>query len=161
MKLRELAGKDFPEINDILAGPTGDIEIGGLTSDSRKAAPGMLFAAMAGSKADGAQFVADAANNGAFAAVAGASVEAQIPVLVVSNPRRFLALAAARFHGAQPQTIVAVTGTAGKTSVASFTRQIWSHAGMAAAQIGTTGVVSPTRNEYGSLTTPDPVALHA
>jgi UDP-N-acetylmuramoyl-L-alanyl-D-glutamate--2,6-diaminopimelate ligase len=53
-----------------------------------------------------------------------------------------------------------VTGTAGKTSVASFTRQIWAHAGLAAAQIGTTGVISPTRNEYGSLTTPDPVALH-
>ncbi|MCJ8518423.1 UDP-N-acetylmuramoyl-L-alanyl-D-glutamate--2,6-diaminopimelate ligase [Pseudorhizobium tarimense] len=161
MKLRELAGNDFPEINNTLAGPTGDIEIAGLTSNSRKAAPGMLFAAMAGTKADGAQFVADAANKGALAAVAGAPVEAQIPVLVVSNPRRFLALAAARFHGAQPQTMVAVTGTAGKTSVASFTRQIWAHAGMAAAQIGTTGVVSPTRNEYGSLTTPDPVALHA
>ena len=56
--------------------------------------------------------------------------------------------------------MVAVTGTAGKTSVASFTRQIWAHAGHAAAMIGTTGVVSPTRNDYGSLTTPDPVSLH-
>ena len=56
--------------------------------------------------------------------------------------------------------MVAVTGTAGKTSVASFTRQIWGEAGHPAAQIGTTGVVSPTRNEYGSLTTPDPVGLH-
>jgi UDP-N-acetylmuramoyl-L-alanyl-D-glutamate--2,6-diaminopimelate ligase len=57
--------------------------------------------------------------------------------------------------------MVAVTGTAGKTSVASFTRQIWAHAGHPAAMIGTTGVVSPTRNDYGSLTTPDPVSLHA
>jgi UDP-N-acetylmuramoyl-L-alanyl-D-glutamate--2,6-diaminopimelate ligase len=70
-----------------------------------------------------------------------------------------LAIAAARFYGAQPETMVAVTGTAGKTSVASFTRQIWAHAGHAAAQIGTTGVVSPTRNDYGTLTTPDPVEL--
>ncbi|MCJ9754888.1 UDP-N-acetylmuramoyl-L-alanyl-D-glutamate--2,6-diaminopimelate ligase, partial [Neorhizobium sp. BETTINA12A] len=80
-------------------------------------------------------------------------------ILAVSNPRRLLALAAARFYGAQPETMVAVTGTAGKTSVASFTRQIWAHAGHAAAQIGTTGVVSPTRNDYGTLTTPDPVEL--
>jgi UDP-N-acetylmuramoyl-L-alanyl-D-glutamate--2,6-diaminopimelate ligase len=56
--------------------------------------------------------------------------------------------------------MVAVTGTAGKTSVAAFTRQIWEQAGFAAASIGTTGVVAPGRNEYGSLTTPDPVALH-
>jgi UDP-N-acetylmuramoyl-L-alanyl-D-glutamate--2,6-diaminopimelate ligase len=56
--------------------------------------------------------------------------------------------------------MVAVTGTSGKTSVASFTRQIWEHAGYAAASIGTTGVIAPGRNEYGSLTTPDPVALH-
>jgi UDP-N-acetylmuramoyl-L-alanyl-D-glutamate--2,6-diaminopimelate ligase len=55
---------------------------------------------------------------------------------------------------------VAVTGTSGKTSVAAFTRQIWEQAGLAAASIGTTGVVAPGRNEYGSLTTPDPVALH-
>jgi hypothetical protein len=56
--------------------------------------------------------------------------------------------------------MVAVTGTSGKTSVASFTRQIWEQAGLAAASIGTTGVTAPGRNDYGSLTTPDPVALH-
>ncbi|MEK1924905.1 MAG: UDP-N-acetylmuramoyl-L-alanyl-D-glutamate--2,6-diaminopimelate ligase, partial [Rhizobium giardinii] len=64
------------------------------------------------------------------------------------------------FYGRQPQTMVAVTGTAGKTSVASFTRQIWAHCGHAAAMIGTTGVIAPGRNDYGSLTTPDPVSLH-
>ena len=162
MKLRELAGNDFPEISDILAGPTGDLVISALASDSRKATGGSLFAALSGARTDGAGFVADARSRGAVAAVAGAAIDdAGIPVLAVSNPRRFLAIAAARFHGAQPATMVAVTGTAGKTSVASFIRQIWTHAGMAAAQIGTTGVISPSRNEYGSLTTPDPVALHA
>lgn len=161
MKLRDLAGSDFPEINERLAGPAGDIDVVAVVSDSRKGGPGTLFFALAGGKADGASFVADAAARGAVAAVAAAPVEAKIPVLVVSNPRRFLALAAARFYGAQPATMVAVTGTAGKTSVASFTRQIWAHAGLAAAQIGTTGVVSPSRTEYGSLTTPDPVALQA
>ncbi|RVC73535.1 UDP-N-acetylmuramoyl-L-alanyl-D-glutamate--2,6-diaminopimelate ligase, partial [Mesorhizobium sp. M4A.F.Ca.ET.022.05.2.1] len=69
-------------------------------------------------------------------------------------------LSAARFFGRQPETMVAVTGPSGKTSVAAFTRQIWEQAGFAAASIGTTGVVAPGRNDYGSLTTPDPVALH-
>ncbi len=131
-----------------------------LTSDSRKVTPGMLFAALAGTKADGSALYRRCGrprrDRGRFA---GHTADAGIPVLAVSNPRRLLALAAARFYGAQPETMVAVTGTAGKTSVASFTRQIWAHAGHAAAQIGTTGVISPTRTDYGSLTTPDPVEL--
>jgi len=139
--------------------PAGEIDVNGVSSDSRKISPGMLFVAVAGSKADGSSFVGDAAARGAVAAVASHPADAGIPVLVVPDPRRLLALAAARFYGRQPETMVAVTGTAGKTSVASFTRQIWAHAGLAAAQIGTTGVISPTRNDYGSLTTPDPVDL--
>ena len=69
-------------------------------------------------------------------------------------------LAAARFYPRQPSTIAAVTGTSGKTSVAAFTRQIWQRLGHAAASIGTIGLVSPKRTVYGSLTTPDPIALH-
>lgn len=159
MKLRDLAGPDFPEVNDLLAGPFGDLEITGISLDSRKIEPGMLFAALAGAKADGQGFIGDAAARGAVIAVSAHPTEADIPVLVVSNPRRFVALAAARFFGKQPQKMVAVTGTAGKTSVASFVRQIWAKAGLSAAQIGTTGVISPGRNDYGSLTTPDPVEL--
>lgn len=160
MTLKELSGGDFPEIDAVLAGPVGDVSITGIAADSRKIGPGMLFVAIAGNKADGAAYVADAVAHGATVVVSGHPVEASVPVLVVRAPRRFLALAASRFYGSQPATIVAVTGTAGKTSVASFTRQIWAHAGLAAAQIGTTGVISPSRNDYGSLTTPDPVALH-
>jgi UDP-N-acetylmuramoyl-L-alanyl-D-glutamate--2,6-diaminopimelate ligase len=160
MKLRDIAGSAFPEIKDQLDGPVGALEISGLTADSRKAGHGMAFVAVAGTKADGASFIADAAKNGAAVAITSQPVEASIPVLAVKEPRRFLSLAAANFYGKQPATMVAVTGTAGKTSVASFTRQIWAHAGHPAAMIGTTGVVSPTRNDYGSLTTPDPVSLH-
>jgi UDP-N-acetylmuramoyl-L-alanyl-D-glutamate--2,6-diaminopimelate ligase len=69
-------------------------------------------------------------------------------------------MAAAKFFARQPQTIVAVTGTSGKTSVAAFTRQIWQQLGHASASIGTIGLVSPKRTVYGSLTTPDPIALH-
>ncbi len=162
MKIKELARSDFPEIAPQLAGGAGDIDVNGITADSRKVAPGDLFVALSGTKADGARFASDAVSRGAVAiAVAGdAALAADVPVLGVSNPRRFLALSAARFFGRQPETMVAVTGTAGKTSVASFTRQIWAHAGYPAAMIGTTGVVAPGRNDYGSLTTPDPVSLH-
>ncbi|MET3660821.1 UDP-N-acetylmuramoyl-L-alanyl-D-glutamate--2,6-diaminopimelate ligase [Aquamicrobium ahrensii] len=140
-----------------------DTEIAGLSSDSRAIEPGMLFFALAGARADGAAFAADAASRGALAVVTGkgrANGALSVPVIEVDDPRRALALAAAKFYRAQPKTMVAVTGTSGKTSVAAFTRQIWEQAGYAAASIGTTGVVAPGRNEYGSLTTPDPVALH-
>lgn len=158
MKISDLAG---PEANELGAAVSTDVS--GITSDSRKVKPGDLFVALSGTKADGSAFIADAVSRGASAIVvaAGASVDAAVPVIPVPEPRRFLALAAARFHGRQPETMVAVTGTAGKTSVASFTRQIWAYAGHAAAMIGTTGVVAPGRNDYGSLTTPDPVSLHA
>jgi UDP-N-acetylmuramoyl-L-alanyl-D-glutamate--2,6-diaminopimelate ligase len=78
----------------------------------------------------------------------------------VKNARRTLALAAARLFARQPQTVAAVTGTSGQTSVAAFTRQIWSALSHRAASIGTIGIVSPRGETYGSLTTPDPVALH-
>ena len=162
MNLRALVGTAFPELNAALAGRAGAIDIAGLSADSRRIGTGMMFVAVSGTRADGAAFIDDAAKRGAVIAIASHAVDsAAIPVLAVSNPRRFLALAAARFYGAQPETMVAVTGTAGKTSVASFTRQIWADAGFAAAMIGTTGVVAPGRNDYGALTTPDPVALHA
>ncbi|WP_113439087.1 UDP-N-acetylmuramoyl-L-alanyl-D-glutamate--2,6-diaminopimelate ligase [Rhizobium cremeum] len=160
MFLRDLASGEFQDQVGKASDIVGGISISGITADSRKVEPGMLFVALSGTKADGAAYAADAAARGAAAVVAGHAVDASVPVVVVDNPRRFLALAAARFFGRQPETMVAVTGTAGKTSVASFTRQIWAEAGHPAAQIGTTGVVSPTRNEYGSLTTPDPVGLH-
>ncbi|WP_431319813.1 UDP-N-acetylmuramoyl-L-alanyl-D-glutamate--2,6-diaminopimelate ligase [Rhizobium sp. YTU87027] len=160
MNLRDIAGDAFPELEDQLAGSVGALAVSGVSSDSRKIEPGMVFVAVAGTKADGAGFIADAATRGAVVAVASHSIDTSIPVLVVNDSRRFLSIAASHFYARQPETMVAVTGTAGKTSVASFTRQIWAYAGHPAAMIGTTGVVSPTRNEYGSLTTPDPVSLH-
>lgn len=160
MILRDFAGL-FPDAASMLAGEAGDIEVTGLSADSRAIEPGKLFVAVPGNKANGSAYVQDAVNRGACAVVAAEPLETSVPVLRAENVRRALALAAAQFYAAQPATMVAVTGTAGKTSVASFTRQIWMHSGLSAAQIGTTGVISPSRNDYGSLTTPDPVALHA
>ncbi|RWX62646.1 UDP-N-acetylmuramoyl-L-alanyl-D-glutamate--2,6-diaminopimelate ligase [Mesorhizobium sp. M4B.F.Ca.ET.089.01.1.1] len=158
MQLKELAG-----ILPVEGTASPDLEVTGISSDSRTVKTGVVFFALAGSKADGAAYAADAAKRGALAIVAGkgsAISDLSVPVFSVDDPRLALALSAARFFGKQPQTMVAVTGTSGKTSVAAFTRQIWEQAGLAAASIGTTGVVAPGRNEYGSLTTPDPAALH-
>jgi UDP-N-acetylmuramoyl-L-alanyl-D-glutamate--2,6-diaminopimelate ligase len=141
-----------------------NINVVGLTADSRAVAPGFLFAALAGTATDGARFVADAVQRGAVAILAGPDAKidapAGIPVLRAADPRRALALAAARFHPRQPAHLVAVTGTSGKTSVADFTRQIFALTGHAAASIGTLGVVTSLGTAYGTMTTPDPVALH-
>ncbi|MEM5474350.1 UDP-N-acetylmuramoyl-L-alanyl-D-glutamate--2,6-diaminopimelate ligase [Hoeflea sp. AS60] len=140
-----------------------DLPVTGLTADSRVVEPGNLFFALAGVKTDGARFAAQAATSGAIAIVASHDAdlsEIAIPVLRADDPRQALARMAAAFFGPQPRVTAAVTGTAGKTSVASFLRQIWAHSGEQAAMLGTTGVVAPGRVEYGTLTTPDPVALH-
>jgi UDP-N-acetylmuramoyl-L-alanyl-D-glutamate--2,6-diaminopimelate ligase len=84
----------------------------------------------------------------------------RVPFVATPNPRRALAFSAAKFYPRQPATIAAVTGTSGKTSVAAFTRQIWLRLGYPSASIGTIGVVAPSRMVYGSVTTPDPIALH-
>ena len=159
MELREILPPDA-ELDARQAG----LEIGGVTADSRHVKPGDLFVAIAGNKADGIGFVAAAIKAGAAAIMAERAPEAPLPAGVafahVANVRLALALAAAKLYPRQPKTIVAVTGTSGKTSVAAFTRQIWSVLGFAAASIGTVGIVSPKGETYGSLTTPDPVALH-
>jgi len=134
----------------------------GIASDSRKVTRGALFVAVPGTKADGLAFVPQALANGAAAVMAerAADVPADVAMIVVPNVRRALALAAGAFFPRQPGTIAAVTGTSGKTSVAAFTRQIWQRLGHSSASIGTIGLVSPRRTIYGSLTTPDPIALH-
>jgi len=157
MKLAAL----FPD--DKVEARFADLEISGLAFDSRKAAKGFLFFAVAGAKADGAHFARQAVNAGAVAVAAERAIDdlpAHIAVVPVKNVRRALALAAAAFFPRQPATIAAVTGTSGKTSVASFTRQIWTALGHQAASIGTIGVTSPKGEVYGSLTTPDPIELH-
>jgi UDP-N-acetylmuramoyl-L-alanyl-D-glutamate--2,6-diaminopimelate ligase len=140
-----------------------DIEITGITADSRKVRPGFLFVAVPGTKADGLQFVPPALAAGARAIMAArrpGSLSDDVAFVQTPNVRRALALAAAEFYPRQPATIAAVTGTSGKTSVAAFTRQIWAALGHQAASLGTIGVVSPKKEIYGSLTTPDPVDLH-
>ncbi len=117
-----------------------DPEITGVTADSRKVKPGFLFAALPGSRADGAAFAVRAVEAGAAAILADEDQNLSVPTVVCRDPRRGYALAAANFWGRQPQTCVAVTGTNGKTSVATFCRQMFAHAGHVSASMGTLGV---------------------
>jgi UDP-N-acetylmuramoyl-L-alanyl-D-glutamate--2,6-diaminopimelate ligase len=153
------------ELRDLIGGdaPAG-IRVFGITADSKKAGRGSAFFAIAGAKADGTKFAKDAVARGAVAVIGEGARPGDIPqqtaYVRVGDVRRALALAAAKFFPSQPETIVAVTGTNGKTSVASFVRQIWTTLGKQAASIGTIGLASPKGEVTGSLTTPDPVALH-
>ncbi|WP_429003483.1 UDP-N-acetylmuramoyl-L-alanyl-D-glutamate--2,6-diaminopimelate ligase [Roseixanthobacter psychrophilus] len=140
------------------------VAITGITADSRKVEPGFLFVAIPGTKVDGGRFVAEALAKGAAAvlmepqgeppAMGGASLAFSLDV------RKSLARAAARIYSRAPGTIAAVTGTAGKTSVAYFLQQVWDHLGFKAAYLGTLGLVAPGSTSYGGLTSPDPVELH-
>ncbi len=159
MRLGELC-----EGSERTVGIGSGIEIKGLTADSRAVEPGFLFAALPGSRAHGRDFIAEALQRGAVAVLADpgtALPQPEAAILITdTNPRRRLSLMAAVFYGAQPRIIAAVTGTSGKTSTVAFARQIWSALGLEAASLGTLGLVRPGGEEYLSLTTLDPVALH-
>ncbi len=142
-----------------------NVEVTGLSSDSRAIQPGNLFAALPGTQHDGVAFIDDALARGAGSILAPPQTDlprqyADIPIIQDNEPARRFSLMAARFYKTQPEIVTAVTGTNGKTSVASFLRQIWAHQGLAAASIGTLGVDAPGIEEPGALTTPDPVMLH-
>jgi UDP-N-acetylmuramoyl-L-alanyl-D-glutamate--2,6-diaminopimelate ligase len=152
------------DLRDLIADAPAGIAVTGLSADSREVKAGDLFVAVPGTRADGLRFAADAARRGAAAIVGEGErpndLPASIPYIRVDDARALLARTAARLYPRQPETIVAVTGTNGKTSVASFTRQVWAALGKQAASLGTIGVTTPKREIKGSLTTPDPVALH-
>ncbi len=144
----------------------GNMHFTGLTSDSRKVQPGYLFAALAGTRTDGARFIRDAVARGAAAvlgvpALADEVAASGIGFIPDADPRRRLALMAAAFYGAQPATVAAVTGTKGKSSIVAFLREIWTVLGHPAASLGTVGIVGPKGALPLSHTTPDPVEIHA
>lgn len=144
----------------VLSGAVASLRVAGLTSDSRLVRPGFVFAALPGTAADGASFIPQAVARGAVAVVAGERVQASgVPLVASGNPRRLYSLMAARFFGAQPDTVVAVTGTSGKTSVATFVRELWGALGLRAASLGTVGAVSPSGNVALEHTTPDAMTL--
>ncbi|MDX2073881.1 MAG: UDP-N-acetylmuramoyl-L-alanyl-D-glutamate--2,6-diaminopimelate ligase [Alphaproteobacteria bacterium] len=145
-----------------------DFDLSGITDitqDSREAGPGSLFAAIKGEKIDGVQFIAQAEAMGAVAVLCAADAElppTKMRVIRAENPRLALAQIAAQFMPAQPEQLVAITGTDGKTSTADFFRQLAHLCGQASASIGTLGVIGGNDETWleATHTTPGAISLH-
>ena len=146
-----------------------EVEITGITCDSRAVEPGFLFAALPGLTVDGREFIGEAVAGGAVAILAPEGTvlkdnAQRLSLITDRNPRQCYAKMASAFHGELPECIAAITGTNGKTSVADFTKQIWAGLGLDAGSAGTLGISATIKDseiEYpGNLTTPDPTDLH-
>lgn len=139
------------------------VNVSGISVDSRLVEPGHVFVAVPGVKVDGADYIEAALLAGASAIVTTAlrpDLAERCVVLTTSNPRKILAHMASVFFDKQPAINVAVTGTNGKTSVASFTQQIWEILGKKSVSIGTTGIHGCGIDDDGAMTTPDPLVMH-
>ncbi|SNY94377.1 UDP-N-acetylmuramoylalanyl-D-glutamate--2,6-diaminopimelate ligase [Cohaesibacter sp. ES.047] len=166
MKLSKLLDSLEEPVDRDLLSRIGDPHIDGVTSDSRAVETDFIFVGIPGARVDGARFVPQAFEQGACLCII--SAKSQLPdafdatgkaVLRLDDPHMALARLAGAFYPTSLEWVGAVTGTNGKTSIASFLRQIWAHAGKGAANIGTIGIEGPKGSSYGGLTTPDPVGL--
>jgi len=154
-------------LTELLEGASGaenieNVRVTGVNSDSRAITHGDAFFALPGSQHHGDSFAAKAVERGARVVVSDrpAAVDPGVGVIVVDDVRRAYARAAARVAGPQPAIMLGITGTNGKTSIASFVRQIWQSAGLSGASIGTLGLDRGAGVASGALTTPDPLSLH-
>lgn len=134
----------------------------GLALDSRKVKPGFVFFALIGTKLNGEDFAKTAQENGAIAIVAKNHIDGlSIPVIISEDPYKLMSEAAAKFTPNQPENIIAITGTNGKSSSVDFLRQIWDNCSKKAASLGTLGAIMPDGAINLGFTTPDAIALHA
>jgi UDP-N-acetylmuramoyl-L-alanyl-D-glutamate--2,6-diaminopimelate ligase len=148
VRLRDLANLD------------SDSEVTGFAIDHRKVARGSIFGAFRGAVSNGEDFIGQAVERGAVAVVARPDAPVgSVPLLADRQPRRLFATLAAKFYAPFPQTVVAVTGTNGKTSTVEMTRQIWRMSGHRSASIGTLGVTTSDEQVKTGLTSPDIVTF--
>jgi UDP-N-acetylmuramoyl-L-alanyl-D-glutamate--2,6-diaminopimelate ligase len=143
-----------------LAKVDSDSTVTGFAIDHRKVAAGSVFGAFRGAVFNGEDFIGQAVERGAIAVVAESGAEVQrVPLIADPEPRRLFAELAAKFYAPFPETVVAVTGTNGKTSTVEMTRQIWRMSGHRSASIGTLGVTTSDDQVSTGLTTPDIVTF--
>jgi len=148
VKLRDIADVDSDSI------------VTGFAIDHRKVARGSVFGAFKGAVFSGEDFIGQAVDRGAVAVVARPEAPVtEVPLLADEEPRRLFAELAAKFYAPYPDTVVAVTGTNGKTSTVEMTRQIWRMSGHRSASIGTLGVTTSDDQVKTGLTTPDIVTF--
>jgi len=148
VKLRDIADVD------------SNADVSGFAIDHRKVVPGSVFGAFKGAVFNGEDFIGQAVERGAIAVVAAPDAKVErVPLVADSEPRRCFAELAAKFYAPFPDTVVAVTGTNGKTSTVEMTRQIWRMSGQRSASIGTLGVTTSDDQVSTGLTTPDIVTF--
>lgn len=150
------------KLSKLITGYNGqDADVRALSADSRAVKPGTLFAALPGFVADGRDYIESAVSNGASAVLSTPGLSSlTVPYIASENPRKVYSEIAAKLYPGQPETLVAMTGTNGKSSTVEFLRQIWAYAGLKGACFGTLGVQSPKGYHPLTHTTPDAVALH-
>lgn len=152
----------------VLPSDRHDVDVKGITADSRLVRKNYLYAALKGNKFDGRDFIKAAVDNGAIAVLAEEGTvlpegvdSKQVTLITDPDPRRRFAIMAANFYKSQPRVIAGVTGTNGKTSTVHFAAQLWQLLGNKSASLGTMGIHGAGFNQDGRMTTPDPVELHA
>ena len=143
-----------------LTGSDDSTPVTGFAIDHRKVAPGTVFGAFRGSRFNGEDYIRDAVAAGAVAVVSRPEAPAPGALhIAAEEPRREFARLAAKFFRPFPRTIIAVTGTNGKTSSVELCRQLWRMAGHPSASIGTLGVTTADEQVVTGLTTPDIVTF--
>lgn len=147
-------------LSELFPGTPSDATVTGITADSRAVAPGFVFAALPGARADGRGYIASAVDRGAVAVLSLPGTQASVPLIEAEEPRLALAHAAAKLAPGQPGHVAGITGTNGKTSVARFAAQLWSALGHHAGSLGTLGALAPGYEYALRHTTPDPVEVH-
>src|SRR5204863_6904204 len=157
--LREL----FTGLDAVVPPGAAEVDVRALVVDSRRAAPGVLFAALPEVNADGAGFAAQAVQRRAAAVLASRPLELNVPVVVASNPRRAFSIAAARLHGEPSRrlSLFGVTGTNGKTTTAYLIEQISAARGVQTGLIGTVESRWPGGSAPATHTTPESHELQA
>ncbi len=153
------------KLSDVISGHMGpDPEISDLVLDSRQVQPGVVFAALKGTQVDGRTFIPQALSNGAVAILTHADTPkpegCEAAWLAVEDPASLLAQIAAQFYAPQPQHLMCITGTNGKTSVADLLRQLCLACGDEAASVGTLGVCTANTRQDLGMTSPDAITLH-
>ena len=143
-----------------------DLTLQGVSEKSYAIKQNFAFCALSGFETHGANFIKEAVSRGASLVITDAEGEmiiekigVNLPTYVFKEPREIFATMAAAFFKEQPKTIVGITGTNGKTSVAHYVRQLWQILGEESVSIGTTGVEGSVNLSLKN-TTPDPVEMH-
>ena len=140
-----------------------NINIKGLSLDSRKIKKNYLFFAVRGTEFNGEKYILDAIDKGAKAVVCSQKCKIKnikVPIIKVNKISEVLTYACKIFYHEKPSNIIAVTGTNGKSSVAEFYYQIFTLQKIPVASIGTLGIKTKTKIKKTNLTSLDIISLH-